>query len=511
MASSDYSLPDDIAKSHARLTQLFETCARLSFHDVARTLRHVFEQERTKGFDAWAELLDRLPNYVEHHLSQKIQDQLNAQSGLMSSFRRTVQIAERRPENWPFWGTSDYTLVESRRASLIEEIEETDPKSERAKECATAIARLNRILTALDELKKVNRLAVNASDIDSPIPARPLLDYPIEVCPLTGLALQGRAIIEAAQDGNLLYRFPPIGSAFFPAESFRSLVSAALHTGYPKPFTDIAGICRQASELGQEPLVFTPGVLTSILEGDGTAIPRTFEEKRLHFLRLLCEAGGYEHQERDINTLEDFPMAFAASSEQFFRIIKSLASDGLIQHNKQYVVSGDWVKNIQTRFYEVLPTRAGKQASSAGAMVKPVQEKPLPFAPASLTHLHPIIQQAAGSLFATSHYRQAILDAYIALDNAVREKSQLTGTGTRLMEVAFSPGNPVLKISDSQDEQQGFMALFRGAMLAIRNPKAHSLNGTHDEQRALEWLSFASVLLRNLDEAVLQQPNPPIQ
>jgi uncharacterized protein (TIGR02391 family) len=131
----------------------------------------------------------------------------------------------------------------------------------------------------------------------------------------------------------------------------------------------------------------------------------------------------------------------------------------------------------------------------------------LAHAPSPLAALHPTIQQAAGSLFATGHYRQALLDAYIAVDNAVREKSQLTGSGTRLMEVAFSPGNPVLKIGDSPDEQQGFMALFRGAMLAIRNPKAYSLNGTHDAQRALEWLSFASVLLRNLDEAVLQQPN----
>lgn len=121
----------------------------------------------------------------------------------------------------------------------------------------------------------------------------------------------------------------------------------------------------------------------------------------------------------------------------------------------------------------------------------------------TIANLHITIQQAAAQLFADGHYRQALLEAYIAVDTAVREKSHLTGSGTRLMETAFSPGNPVLKIGDSPDEQQGFLALFRGAMLAIRNPKAHSLKGTHDAQRALEWLSFASVLLRNLDEATL--------
>ena len=127
-----------------------------------------------------------------------------------------------------------------------------------------------------------------------------------------------------------------------------------------------------------------------------------------------------------------------------------------------------------------------------------------------LAHLHSTIQHVAGTLYATGHYRQALLDAFIAVDNAVQAKSQLPHNGTRLMEVAFSPGNPALKIGDSPDEQQGFMALFRGAMLAIRNPKAHSLNGTHDAQRALEWLAFASVLLRNLDDATLI-PSPTAQ
>ncbi|AHJ95551.1 hypothetical protein Hsw_PA0218 (plasmid) [Hymenobacter swuensis DY53] len=124
-----------------------------------------------------------------------------------------------------------------------------------------------------------------------------------------------------------------------------------------------------------------------------------------------------------------------------------------------------------------------------------------------LAQLHPVVQQAATKLFQNGHYREAILNTYIALDNAVRDKAQLPATyhGTKLMEQAFAPANPLLRIAASADEQQGFMTLFRGAMLAIRNPKAHSLGGTTDPQRALEWLSFASVLLRNLDEAEVVQ------
>ncbi|MBO3272385.1 TIGR02391 family protein [Hymenobacter defluvii] len=124
-----------------------------------------------------------------------------------------------------------------------------------------------------------------------------------------------------------------------------------------------------------------------------------------------------------------------------------------------------------------------------------------------LAQLHPIVQRVATKLFQDGHYREAILNTYIALDNAVRDKAQLppTAHGTKLMEQAFAPANPILRITTSADEQQGFMTLFRGAMLAIRNPKAHSLGGTADPQRALEWLSFASVLLRNLDEAEVVQ------
>ncbi len=172
------------------------------------------------------------------------------------------------------------------------------------------------------------------------------------------------------------------------------------------------------------------------------------------------------------------------------------------------LLEDEWLTWIKQEYYE--QTEHGQaeleEEREISELVATTSLAPLLTSPAPLAHLHLTIQQAASSLYATGHYRQAIFDAYVAMEVAVRDKSQLAGSGTKLMEMAFSPGNPVLKIGDSVDEQQGFLSLFRGAMLAIRNPKAHSLGGTHDAQRALEWLSFASVLLRNLDEAVLAQP-----
>jgi uncharacterized protein (TIGR02391 family) len=118
-----------------------------------------------------------------------------------------------------------------------------------------------------------------------------------------------------------------------------------------------------------------------------------------------------------------------------------------------------------------------------------------------LTDLHPRVREIASKYFETGHFRATILDTYIALDNEVQNKSGLDKTGMALMDHAFTPNKPLLKISDSLDERQGFLFLFKGAMGAIRNPKAHRVGKQIDPQRTLEWLSFASVLFRIVDES----------
>lgn len=122
--------------------------------------------------------------------------------------------------------------------------------------------------------------------------------------------------------------------------------------------------------------------------------------------------------------------------------------------------------------------------------------------PIELSYLHPIVQKTAGELFRDGHYRQAILDTYIALVDAVKMKSGRHDLdNTPLMQTVFSIKNPLISVSADADEQLGFMWLFTGAVMGIRNPKAHRLIDQKDPQRTLEWLSFASVLLRVLDDS----------
>lgn len=49
--------------------------------------------------------------------------------------------------------------------------------------------------------------------------------------------------------------------------------------------------------------------------------------------------------------------------------------------------------------------------------------------------------------------------------------------------------------------QQGDMQIAAGAMLGIRNPKAHD-NVDIDETRAIHFLFLASLLLQKLDERI---------
>lgn len=77
--------------------------------------------------------------------------------------------------------------------------------------------------------------------------------------------------------------------------------------------------------------------------------------------------------------------------------------------------------------------------------------------------------------------------------------------GSPLMKHAFSLNNPIIVIDDLDTEtgrnrQLGYMEIFSGSMMAIRNPKAHR-NIIIDEKRAIHFLFLASLLMCVLDEA----------
>ena len=120
--------------------------------------------------------------------------------------------------------------------------------------------------------------------------------------------------------------------------------------------------------------------------------------------------------------------------------------------------------------------------------------------------IHPEIQRAVGKLFIDGHYANAVEDACKVLDAMVKMRSGRNDlSGTELMQVAFSPKAPILRFNQLQtetdrSEQQGMMFLYAGAMLALRNPRAHALI-QDDPEQALEYLGLLSMLVKALDRA----------
>lgn len=120
--------------------------------------------------------------------------------------------------------------------------------------------------------------------------------------------------------------------------------------------------------------------------------------------------------------------------------------------------------------------------------------------------LHPIIHKSSYKHYQDGHLRDAVLNSVVAIFDYIREKTGLAEDGDKLIGQAFSLSDPFVVLSELQSEsgqndQKGFMQIYKGAYQGIRNPKAHSLIHDLTEQKAAQYLVFASLLARRIEEA----------
>ena len=112
--------------------------------------------------------------------------------------------------------------------------------------------------------------------------------------------------------------------------------------------------------------------------------------------------------------------------------------------------------------------------------------------------------------FETGFYGDAVGAVYTEINQAVKRiVKEVDGReldGVSLMNTAFSPNRPLIKLTQletatDRNIQQGYMQIMAGAMTGIRNPKAHdSLNP--DSKKALHLLCLASLLMHRIDERI---------
>ena len=111
------------------------------------------------------------------------------------------------------------------------------------------------------------------------------------------------------------------------------------------------------------------------------------------------------------------------------------------------------------------------------------------------------IVNAARSHFIGGKLRNAVEDAALALVMRIKERTGIQDDdGTALMTKVFTSKSPLLRTRENSSKfddnvQIGWMFLFAGAMRALRNPAAHSLDEP-DPQDALDAISFFNLLFR---------------
>ncbi len=120
--------------------------------------------------------------------------------------------------------------------------------------------------------------------------------------------------------------------------------------------------------------------------------------------------------------------------------------------------------------------------------------------------LHPAIFEASYGPFRAGRYRDAVLNGIVAVFDLIRQRTGLDSDGAKLVGEVFGLDNPALVFSEVQSEsgrsdQKGFLQIIQGAYIGIRNPKAHTLASDLDHRKALQYLIFASILARRVEEA----------
>lgn len=120
------------------------------------------------------------------------------------------------------------------------------------------------------------------------------------------------------------------------------------------------------------------------------------------------------------------------------------------------------------------------------------------------TYVHPAIRQVSMKAMNSGLFAEAVEAAFKEVNIQVKRKASSEKDGVSLMRWAFSPNNPVLKVTpdmetqSGKDTQAGYMDMFAGAISAIRNPKAHE-NMVISRDDAVRKLIFASMLMYKLD------------
>lgn len=205
-------------------------------------------------------------------------------------------------------------------------------------------------------------------------------------------------------------------------------------------------------------------------------------------------------------------------NNQSFLIQQKLEKDGFIQLKQ--ISSDRKSAQITERGREHILTGGYAQSKPKVVLKRDVFDPPLDVRKIAekifrnthipkLSDLHKKVQEVSAEQFKDGHYREAVLNAFVALTEVIKAKYPISdhkGTlkdGVDLMQDVFSSQNCKHQISSDANEQKGIMFLYAGAIAAIRNKYGHKTAKIKEAQQAVELLHFASFLFRLLDDPAI--------
>jgi len=124
--------------------------------------------------------------------------------------------------------------------------------------------------------------------------------------------------------------------------------------------------------------------------------------------------------------------------------------------------------------------------------------------------LHPRVVTIAKPRFDSGFYSDSVEAAFkeinVIIKTYFKQETDIELDGAKLMARAFSKDNPAFTLADTstmdaKNVQQGYMHLFLGSIVGIRNPSAHG-NEEMERVDAIHFLFLASLLLRKFDTRI---------